>query len=414
MNESENNIEDGIQMPVDLNPRPNQRQRTVFEPFDSLLTSHLIFTHPLFNEISLGALEHDKAIENNLNFKYIDLMILRLITSSQVSANVYSKKKGQAMNHNQMKFSRLILCKVVSSYTEEENARVVYLMEARNQNKNLWNKNVNHRDNGSISIGSIIRLPCPMPINTYMRCDIPLIVSYQPAILLKFPSTIRSIPMNIEIESNTSSAFVYNSTDIEINFTTAVKTSCSGNLCDRQRISDWNGIKGCGCYGMPPNSTSLAIQHAISISTINSESFRMDDFSSRKFSSLYLTDVIPGSVKLYMLQITNAYIEIIESITNCVNLINENGGFTVIGWYKKGLINDKSMIAAKHTGVGTVSGSNNNNTNVDEDIQVESGEISYHIVHIIPTNKDFLDPNTRLGLRLKGKKFDVSTIENSS
>ena len=220
--------------------------------------------------------------------------------------------------------------------------------------------------------------------------------------------------MNIEIESNTSSAFVYNSTEIEINFTTAVKTSCSGNLCDRQRISDWNGIKGCGCYGMSPNSTSLAIQHAISISTVNSESFRMDDFSSRKFSSLYLTDVIPGSVKLYMFQITSAYMELIESITNCIDLINENGGFTVIGWYKKGLINDKSMIAAKNTGVGTVSGSNNNNTNVDEDIQVESGEISYHIVHIIPTNKDFLDPNTRLGLRLKGKKFDVSTIENSS
>ena len=106
-----------------------------------------------------------------------------------------------------MKFSRLILYKVVSSRILEENSRVIYLMEARNQNKKLWNKNVNHRDNSEISIGSIIRLLCPMPIEAYMRCDVPLVISHQPAILMKTPRILENVRMSNEFEANTSLAF---------------------------------------------------------------------------------------------------------------------------------------------------------------------------------------------------------------
>ena len=133
----------------DLNPRPNQRQRTIMQPYDPLLNDHILFRNRLFEEISISVLEGEDAISQRLNFKYIDLLILRVITSSQLTANVYSRKNGYN-NQNQMKFSRLILCKIVSSNIEDENNRVVYLMEARNHNKNLWNKNVNYRDNGTI------------------------------------------------------------------------------------------------------------------------------------------------------------------------------------------------------------------------------------------------------------------------
>ena len=146
---------------------------------------------------------------------------------------------------------------------------------------------------------------------------------------------------------------------------------------------------------MSPNSTSLAIQHAIYI-VANNEVLLMDEFSSRKFSILYLNNVIPGSVKLYMLQITDAYNVLLDAITNCINYINQNDGFTVIGWYKKGVINDKGLLASKVGNVGTSSG-NHNNSASDEEIQVDAGEISYHIVHHIQTNRELLDPNTMNG-----------------
>ena len=40
-------------------------------------------------------LESDNAIRNKLSFKYIDLQLIRLITSNESSDNVYSKKKGR-------------------------------------------------------------------------------------------------------------------------------------------------------------------------------------------------------------------------------------------------------------------------------------------------------------------------------
>ena len=56
-------------------------------------------------------------------------------------------------------------------------------------------------------------------------------------------------------------------------------------------------------------------------------------------------------------------------VKNCH--INDNGGFTVIGWYKKGSINDIST--------------------EESDNQVESSEMGYHIVSITPTNKTILE-----------------------
>ena len=115
-------------------------------------------------------------------------------------------------------------------------------MEARNQNMNLWAKNTN-RDNGAISIGSFVCFTYPMPIQQYMRCDIPLLMSQLPAILLKTPSMI-TYPLNYEIESNTSLGSIYRSAIVNICFSYVLKTSCSGLLCDRQRVSDWNGSSG--------------------------------------------------------------------------------------------------------------------------------------------------------------------------
>lgn len=396
---------------------PTQQIRSSLQPFDSQLLNHIIFRSPNFTEVSLSILKSDNAIENRLNFKYIDLQILRLITSSQAGANVYSRKRIQTSS-NSMKFSRLILCRVHSQRYPEDNHQLVYVMEARNQNSNMWSKNVNHRDNGAISIGSFIRFPCPLSISAFMRGDIPMMKSHMPCILLKTPSRIRTIAINEEIEANSSQALVYNGTQLAVNYSAPVKTSCSGNFCDRQRVMDWLGSKGCGCYGMSPNSTSLVIQHALSATTVLDGTLKMDDFSSLKFSQLYMNGDIPGSCKLYMLQVTEAAMNLFDALENCIQLINNNGGFTVIGWYKKGLINDKGLIAPRNnnatggSGGGQQSNGNYNNNN-DDAAQVDSGELSYHIVNILPTNRDFLHRHSQLGRELNDLKYNATHIETA-
>ena len=69
----------------------------------------------------------------------------------------------------------------------------------------------------------------------------------------------------------------------------------------------------------------------------------------------------------------------LTALENCIELINDIGGFTVVGWYKRGNINGKSPIVFRK--INNANGGNtaaNYDTN-EEDMQVDSGEISYHI-----------------------------------
>ena len=113
-----------------------------------------------------------------------------------------------------------------------------------------------------------------------------------------------------------------------------------------------------------------------------------------------------------MLQLTEASMNMSNSVEACVDLINNNGGFTVLGWYKKGLINDKSLMTTQALSNNTTNSDNYNND--DQVQQVDLGDVSYHIVSISPTNHDFLDHSTELGIQLINLKFNVSTIENTS
>jgi len=136
----------------------------------------------------------------------------------------------------------------------------------------------------------------------------------------------------------------------------------------------------------------------------------MNEFSSLKFSKLYMNSDLPGSCKLYMLQLTEASMNMFNAVEECVDLINNNGGFTVlVGWYKKGLINDKSLMTTQALNNNTTNSGNYNNN--DQVQQVDSGDVSYHIVSISPTNRDFLDHTTHLGIQLISKKFNEIQLQ---
>ena len=99
------------------------------------------------------------------------------------------------------------------------------------------------------------------------------------AILLKHCKIVQTFPTNEEIEANTSLKFLHNRKQLSVNYSEPINTSCSGNLCDRQRVMDWLVLKCCGCYNMSTKSTSLVIQHAISVQTATRVSFKMDYLS---------------------------------------------------------------------------------------------------------------------------------------
>lgn len=79
---------------------------------------------------------------------------------------------------------------------------------------------------------------------------------------------------------------------------------------------------------------------------------------------MHLSADILGLCKLYIIQIMEEYINMYQAIQNCIDIVNANGGFNVTGWCKRGMINDKTLIAARNlTGNSDSAPVNNYNNN---------------------------------------------------
>lgn len=81
-------------------------------------------------------------------------------------------------------------------------------------------------DIGTIIIGTIPRITALLPVESYIRGDIPLIQSYQPAIVLyKVSFFTEFIPYN-NFEGELSYAFVLNSATLKFKKIYCEKTKC--------------------------------------------------------------------------------------------------------------------------------------------------------------------------------------------
>ena len=77
-------------------------------------------------------------------------------------------------------------------------------------------------------------------------------------------------------------------------------------------------------------------------------------------------------------------------------MVNNDGGWVIYGWGKQGVINDVVMLG--------------NESKEQVDNKVLSENVSTHIVHIHPANRDYLDPDTIRAKRLDDLKYDFSSL----
>ena len=92
----------------------------------------------------------------------------------------------------------------------------------------------------------------------------------------------------------------------------------------------------------------------------------------------------------------DAYENIVDAFDKIVDLVNSEGGWTVYGWGKRGLINDVSLLG--------------NDIKEPGNNKVLSQEISTRVVHLHPSRKDYLGLSIIYGRSLDKIKFDFSTL----
>ena len=130
---------------------------------------------------------------------------------------------------------------------------------------------------------------------------------------------------------------------------------------------------------MDNRTSNLVYQHKIQVSYKKEKLFTMNNFSSYKFDEMFLSENFSKSVNISDLEKDTLVENFNNAIDALTGYVNNNGGFTVYGWYKRGEKDDKSS---------------------DEDAKTGSSEFVYHIVHLHCTTKSVQNGNIVESLKM--------------
>jgi len=129
------------------------------------------------------------------------------------------------------------------------------------------------------------------------------------------------------------------------------RMTCNGYTCDRQNLL-------CkGCFGKSPTKKPIVLECDVDIldapnyrEKYNKACFRR--FTSFRFTMLFFNDIV-GLSSMHENVIRGMYSEIQQSVPAMVNYININGGWSVTGWHKRGVVAD-STTGEQLLSVGTM------------------------------------------------------------
>ena len=154
-----------------------------------------------------------------------------------------------------------------------------------------------------------------------------------------------------------------------------------------------NGILS--CYAQQKRGTkNLTLLYHLMKATYNGKEYHYKKFSSHSFTKQFLNHDFPIGIQANDMQLSESHWMLGNTITWIINYVNINGGWNIIGWYSRGLINDRTLTGLMGNNSNNNSGPNQNNQNNSE-VQVDGGDLTYHFCKVI-------------------MKFDVNDISSST
>jgi hypothetical protein len=212
--------------------------------------------------------------------------------------------------------------------------------------------------------------------------------------ILISPDIFPDCPIDRTITGDEIRAFTLNGATLKVNAFNLLETGCAGAFCDKQRAYDTTK-SGCGCYLFEKNKQHMGIGVRIVVMEEDSDESFIVIFCSQKFMLPFMTDKIPHTEMYAGLRTSEAFFQIRDSCKAVLDFVNRNKGWTVCGWYKRGVINGRTLAG--------------NGDNDEEENKIE-GDITFHVVRLLPTERKYLNQSLEEGLGLKKLKFDVSTL----
>ena len=178
------------------NFRPSIRPRLIIEPLESSTINHKKYLR--FSQCTLT----DLAMEASLATRkgYLDLQIIRMIAngrSGQQNQVRFYKAKDNSKKVSTVGYKRLFLLRIIR--TDEPTPHMVYILEDDINHANIWNHFTSIRDNGGITVGTVLRLFGPKPYENIMPDVVPSIVTRFSVAIMKQPTAMLQVQINYEI-----------------------------------------------------------------------------------------------------------------------------------------------------------------------------------------------------------------------
>lgn len=203
---------------------------------------------------------------------------------------------------------------------------------------------------------SVPIVECPQdfyPINNRMK-------NIVPQVMLAMPEADHTLYFAIHDEKITCKR------------TTLKEAICSGIFCDRQLVNVGSTQK-CGCLYMSAKGLNdyvleMDVTFAIPRSFNAEATVTVAHFRSWKFSSMF----VPDETTWATLDKDLHFKILRESVANITEYVNDNGGWTIVGWIRSGHIRDQSS-----------------DTTIPDNLA--SLHPKAHISYLQPTNPDITD-----------------------
>jgi hypothetical protein len=225
----------------------------------------------------------------------------------------------------------------------------------------------------NIAIGDIFAIIEPDQVVRALQGDLPLINTSKPLYpLLNCPREL--VPLVVP-ETGKQRYFCLEGVLVQLSKVEAVKASCTGTLCDRQNTILQTGSCGCLYFN---RTCSVVLDMTVTFKAVDANGYEnqysVPHFRSWRTSKIFIHPTVMTADNEVFFAHTR---EIRQVATNTKNVINNSGGWTIVGWYRKGEIIDASAL------------SNNAGS------EIASDNHPIHISYLYPTNPTCLAQVTR-------------------
>lgn len=266
------------------------------------------------------------------------------LNESQGKTTVYSRSKGGSTS-GPIGYRRMVVLRCPFSAC---GVNLCAVLMGKHRNHTLFDSNLPGRDDGTFSPGNYVVVVRPQAVTSWMGNSVPLLdvpVSWRAVDPQSIPAPICQ-EVRPHQTTNRLHAFVYPKVRLELLNLAVVKSPCVGALCDSLEMQPDGScsVTTCACYHTIKRTGNIVL--LVTLRVVNgNEKFIVRNFSSKKFSSMFfLNGVVPAGLSASMIHNSPYEDILVSNVEQCIQVVNENGGFKVFGWIRRGYFVDEAAV----------------------------------------------------------------------